>query len=59
MKKKYIISPEEFEAIKEAITSVLRLDINTSLCAASEEDTELSMSKETFFTNLASEFIIE
>ena len=59
MKKKYLIINEEFEAIKEAISEVLNLWNYDFIEANNEDGTERSMSKETFFKSLKSEFIIK
>ena len=51
MKKKFIITTEEFEAIKEAVSSALRL--------TDKGRGDISMSKKEFFESLEKEFIIE
>ena len=61
MRKKYIITQEEFEAIKEAIKNALEL-WNYSIIEAHDSIEPLSgisMKKETFFELLKREFIIE
>jgi thiamine monophosphate kinase len=58
MIKKYKITNEEFEAIKEAIDSVLSLYQYDFISADSGEGSEISMSIKTFFEVLKGEFII-
>lgn len=59
MKKKYIITEEEFEVIKEAISKVLEFWQYETIEAKSENGRSMLMSDETFFENLKREFIIE
>lgn len=59
MTKKYIITEEEFEAIKKAIENRLMLYQYDFVSASSEHGDEISMSKETFFEGLKGEFIIK
>jgi hypothetical protein len=59
MKKKYIITKEEWSAIKEAIEKTLELWHYNSIEASDEDEHAISMSKETFFNGLKSKFIIE
>jgi hypothetical protein len=58
MKKKYEITEEEFNAIKEAISEVLQLWHHDCIEADNERQDSISMSKETFFEMLKGEFII-
>lgn len=58
MKKKYQITEEEFEAIKEAIGSVLGLWAYPLLEANDGNDSARAMPKEVFFEGLRAEFII-
>lgn len=58
MLKKYIISEEEFEAIKNAIENRLHLWQYDFISASNEHGSEISMSKDTFFEGLKGEFII-
>lgn len=59
MKKKYLITKEEFEVIKESIEEVLQLWNYDFISAKDEDDREISMSKEIFFSGLKDKFIIE
>jgi hypothetical protein len=59
MKKKYEITEEEFNAIKEAITETLQLWQHDCIEANTESGRSISMSKETFFRQLKGEFIIK
>lgn len=59
MKKHWEITTEEFEALKEAITDVLGLWNYDFIEASNEDGHSTSMSKETFFDALKSDFIIK
>lgn len=59
MKKRYEITTEEFEVIKEAISKVLDLHSNDCVSAETYEGGGTSMSKETFFEMLKLNFIIK
>lgn len=58
MTKRFEITEEEFEAIKEAIRSFLQLWQYDSL-EVSNGITSMSMSVKTFFEGLKREFVIE
>jgi hypothetical protein len=58
MKKTWKITEEEFEAIKEAITSTLSLWQYDFIEASTEDGRSTSMSVETFFDSLKREFLI-
>lgn len=58
MEKEWKITKEEFEAIKEAIGSVLGLYQYEFISASNQEGRETSMSIETFFETLKGEFLI-
>ena len=58
MKKEWSITEEEFEAIKQAIESVLDLWHYDFIGAENEDGSGTSMSKETFFDSLEREFKI-
>jgi hypothetical protein len=57
MQKKYEITEEEFNAIKEAIEDTLSLWQHDTIEALGEHSST-SMSKETFFEQLRGKFII-
>lgn len=59
MLKKYIITEEEFEAIKKAIENQLHLWQYDIITASDENRHEISMSKDTFFEGLKGEFIVK
>ena len=64
MKKKYIITEEEFEEIKKAIEDTLQLWQFESIGAEETDENgefigSISMSKETFFKKLKGYFMIE
>lgn len=58
MTKKYIITEEEFEAIKKAIENELQLWQYNIISASNKSGHELGMNKKTFFEGLRREFII-
>lgn len=58
MRKKYIITEEEFGAIKEAIEAQLDLFAYKFIEANDGHGRATSMSKETFFEGLRGQFII-
>lgn len=59
MKKKFELTEEEFEAITEAITSVLSL-WNYDIIEVTDRDKfSMAMHKDTFFQALRDEFIIK
>ena len=59
MNKKYHITEEEFTAIKEAISSTLDLYAYDFIQANDSEGRATSMSKETFFESLKTEFVVK
>lgn len=60
MKKKFIITTEEFEAIEQAIESVLQLWHYDFITVKTDYDGgEMHLSKKTFFDSLKNEFIIK
>lgn len=59
MKKRYEITTEEFEAIKETIEKVLNLWHYDFISADDGMGSGISMSKEQFFEALKGEFIIK
>jgi hypothetical protein len=58
MKKQWELTNEEFEALKESITDVLDLWHYEFIEGNDGDGRSTSMSLETFWTNLRSEFII-
>ena len=58
MKKKYQITEEEYQVIKEAIIEVLSLWNYEYIEASDETGRSISMNKEVFFDSLKREFII-
>ena len=59
MKNKFIITNEEFEAIKKAITEVLGLWSYYFIEANNGDGNSISMNKEVFFEGLKGEFIVK
>lgn len=58
MQKKFQITSEEFDAIKEAITQTLDLWAYDFIEANCEDGRSMGMSKETFFKKLEKQFIV-
>ena len=59
MKKQFIVTKEEMETIKKAVSEVLDLWNYEFISASNESGSSHSMSKETFFQNLENEFLIK
>lgn len=59
MKKRYQISQEEFEMIKDIISEVLELCFYNSITVEDNIGHRMSMRKETFFETLKNRFIIK
>ena len=59
MQKKYFITEEEFTAIQTAIENVLGLWQYDIIIAEDENESQRSMSKQTFFESLKREFEIK
>ena len=59
MRKKYTTTPEEFEAIQDAITNVLHLWQYEFIEANNGDEDSISMSTEPFFEALKKEFDIQ
>ena len=59
MKKQFIVTKEEMETIKRAVSEVLDLWNYEFISASNESGSNHSMNKETFFQNLENEFIVK